>query len=398
MSGNREHAAPQQLSRRQVLRASLATAAWSALVLAGCGSAAAPAGPRVSSAAPETPAAKAGDSGQSWDALLAAAKVEGKVVVHGPPDPNARKELPARFKERFGIEMEYIGGNSAEFVSRLGAERAAGQYTVDAMLTGADPAHPVLLTSGWLDAVKPALLLPEVTDGKNWKAGKPWFRDPEGQYLLHLFNSVQSAVTINTAMVRPENIPTADSLLDGRWKGKIAAFDPSTPGIGLAIASALYVAKGADYCAKLYQGQNVALTRDYTQGADWLAHGTYPIGLGVGQNYLEPFKSAGLTFAALDLPDAPNAIGGGFGVVSLMNHASHPNAARVFVNWIASKEGVTVYSKAEGQVPARSDVEPTWLDASQIPKPGIHYLDTYDHDFVVNQRTKISEFFARLLK
>jgi iron(III) transport system substrate-binding protein len=379
----------QPASRRTVLRAGLSALACSALALAGCGSQAAPgAGPSGNSSS----------SPQSWDGLVAAAKREGKVVVHGPPDPAARQDLPARFKDRFGIDVEYDGGNSAEFVSRLQSERLANQYNVDVMITGADPAHPVLLSSGWLDAIKPALLLPEVTDGSKWKTGQPWFRDPDGQYLLQLFNSVQPTLTINTGIVQPGDIPAADSLLDTKWKGKIAAFDPSAAGIGLAIASALYVAKGEDFCSKLYLGQSVVLTRDYAQGADWLAHGAYPVGLAVAQNYLGPYKKGGVTFATLDLPDAANAVGGGFGVVSLMNHAPHPNAARVFVNWIASQEGVTVYSKDEGQVPVRTDVDATWVDASLVPKPGIHYLDTYDHDFVVNQRTKIGDFFRKLLK
>ncbi|HLY64407.1 MAG TPA: extracellular solute-binding protein [Chloroflexota bacterium] len=375
------------ISRRQALRG--AAIGLGVLALAGCGQGAAPA-PSASSAS--------ASASSAWDQLVAAAKSEGQVVVTGPPDPGSRQQLPAQFKNRFGIELQYLGGNSGDAVSRMQAERAAGQYTVDAMVSGGDPAHPVLLADGWLDSLKAALVLPEDVDGQNWKTGAPWFRDPDGQYLLQLFNTVQSGVTLNTTIVGVKDVPTADSLLDPRWKGKISSFDPTVPGIGLAIWSAFYVSKGADFCTQLFKGQQITITRDYSQSADWLAHGSYPIGLAVSQNYLDPFKQAGVTFANLDLPDAPNAVGGGFGVVSLLNHAPHPNAARVFVNWLASKEGTTLYGKLQSQAPVRSDVDASWMDPALLPKPVVKYIDTYDHDFIVNQRVKIQDFFSKLLK
>ena len=367
---------------------------------AGSGSAkpAASAASSVNPALPKlTPVTSPAAVPASWDALLAAAKTEGKVVVTGAPDVATRQKLPAAFKQRFGIEVEYLAG-ATEVTARLQSERSAGQYTLDVEVNGSDSIYGTLLANGWLDPLKPALLLPEVADGSKWKAGSPWFRDPNGDTTLQIFGTLSQNITVNTQVVSPKDVPTADSLLDPKWKGKICAFDPSANGSGLAVGSALYVAKGADYVTKLYKGQAVTLSRDYKQLADWVAHGSYPIGLAVSANYLAAYQKAGLTFAQPELPDAPNSMGGGFGIVAVLNRAPHPNAARVFANWMASKEGLTLYSQTQLQVPARNDINPTWIPPNLIPKPGIKYLDTYEYKFETGQRLEIRNYYMKLLK
>jgi iron(III) transport system substrate-binding protein len=370
---------------------------------AGSSPAGATAGSKTEAAspAPSQAAAAAGASAppapKSWDELLAAAKAEGKVVVTGAPDPNTRQNLPAAFKQRFGIDLEYLPDATA-VTARLQGERAAGQYNLDAEINGSDSVYVTLYANGWLDPFKSALLLPEAADASKWKPGGPWFRDPKGDTVLQLFATASPNVTLNADVVKPTDIPTGDSLLDPRWKGKICAFDPSVNGAGLAIGSALYVAKGEDYVSKLYKGQNVVLTRDYKQLADWIAHGNYPIGLAVPQNYLDDYVKAGLKFAQPELPDAPDGTNGGFGLLVVLNRAPHPNAARVFANWMASQEGMTIYSKTQFQVPVRSDIDPNWLPPRVIPKPGVKYLDTYDYEFQTKQRTNIRQFYEKLLK
>src|SRR4249919_1520779 len=74
----------------------------------------------------------------SWDAVVAAARKEGKVVVLGPPNTEMRQALPAAFKARYGITMDYLGGRNAEAGARLRAERQAGVYSIDAVLSGID--------------------------------------------------------------------------------------------------------------------------------------------------------------------------------------------------------------------------------------------------------------------
>src|SRR5689334_18874580 len=80
--------------------------------------------------------AQAQDRGKQWDDLVAAAKKEGKVVIIAPSDPQVREAIPAGFKARYGITVEYLGGRSSDMAARLRTERASGVYTIDVALSG----------------------------------------------------------------------------------------------------------------------------------------------------------------------------------------------------------------------------------------------------------------------
>jgi ABC-type Fe3+ transport system substrate-binding protein len=376
-------------TRRQLLRrVALLGGGLAVGIGVGCGTPNAPTAPTQG-----TPAATS-----SWDTLLAAARAEGKVVVSGPPDPGANTKLPAAFKQFSGIDMEYLAGNSSQLASRIQSERAAGQYSIDVSLAGADTVYGTFLANGWLEPLKPALMLPEVVDGRLYRTGEPWFRDPEKRMVMQLFNSATSSLlTLNTQLVSPDEFKDSSSLLDPRWQGKICAYDPGVNGAGIAIGSAIYVTKGKDYAAQLFKGQNVALSRDYQQVADWVAHGSYPIGIGVTHQYLVEYYKAGLPLKEMNVSDIPQTLAGGFGLVNLWTNAPHPNAAKVFVNWIASKDGVTVYAQLENGVPVRSDVDPTWVSPEQVPQPGVKYFDTYEPEYVLTQRLEARDFYAKIL-
>ena len=61
-----------------------------------------------------------------WQELIAAAQHEGHLVLASGPSPDTRRLLPAAFKERFGLSIEYLGGRSSELQTRLRGEREAG--------------------------------------------------------------------------------------------------------------------------------------------------------------------------------------------------------------------------------------------------------------------------------
>jgi hypothetical protein len=184
----------QAIARRSFLKY---FALGSAALLAACQSAPAappPTKPTEAPAAPVKPAAPASTSApaaaanagweKQWTDLIEAAKKEGKVVVSGPPTQEVRQALTSTFKERFGIDLEYLGGRTGDLLTKIESERAAGQYTLDAMISGAQSIYTRAYSMKMLDPIPPALINPEASDPTKWKAGKLWFMDPDNQYIL----------------------------------------------------------------------------------------------------------------------------------------------------------------------------------------------------------------------
>jgi iron(III) transport system substrate-binding protein len=379
------------------------------LLVVGCAAppasrTAAPPAPTVGAVASEvTSEPAAGDA--EWDALVAAARQEGKVVVYGPPTAEMRTNLPAAFKQRFGIEMEYNGQESGPFSARLASERAAGVYSADAVLAGSDSMFRVIANSGKIEngvmgmlaPLRPALIRPEVLDPAKYRNGKLWFSDPADQYVLRISNQVSGWPTLNTDQVPVSALTAWSDVLKPEYKGKIASYDPTIAGSGLASASFLYATQGEDYVRRFYIGQDVFLSRDHRQLGDLLARGTHPIVFSI-----QPQEVGRLQKEGYKLADASQLPGGyasaGYGLLGLMGHAPNPNAAKVFVNWMAGPEAMQVFQDAQRQLSTRLDVPVSdFFSPYEVPNNDVQYLDTYDWDYVLEKRAKAQADLREIL-
>lgn len=334
-----------------------------------------------------------------WERVLAAAKKEGKVVVQGSPDPVMRRRLLPMFQSRFGIAVEYLAGRASEIAARVRTERAAGLYTIDVYLSGPDTTAVTLHGEKMIDPAKPLLILPEVLAPSKWKMGKPWFIDPEERYVLRLFRSITDAFIINTDHVKPDEIRAAKDLLNPKWKGKISAEDPLVTGAGANDAGRLLLQLGEEFIKKLYADQKVARTRDRRQMADWLARGIYPICLNCRQDDVRPLQKLGFKLKTLyELSDVPTRVNASPLLVTLGGRAPHPNAARVFLNWFASKEPLELYSRDYEAVTLRTDVDESFLPREIIPSPGVNYFDDADWNWIITERRQSREKAQQLLR
>jgi iron(III) transport system substrate-binding protein len=250
-----------------------------------------------------------------------------------------------------------------------------------------------------LQPLKPALQLSEVLDGQKWKRGKLWFSDPGEEYILRLANSVTTMFHINTGEVNPSELRSVKDLLNPKWKGRIALQDPTISGSGSNQAAHLYYQHGEDFVKALYVGQKPMISRDTRQITDGLARGTYPITLGAEDADVVRLKSEGLPLAILEpFSDLYGEVSASFGQVAIFDRTPHPNAAKVFVNWIASKEGGDVFNRAMGTVPTRNDVDESFLPPEIIPKEGVKYFDTYDWEFTTTKKEKVRVRMKELLQ
>lgn len=336
---------------------------------------------------------------KQWSQIVAAARREGKVVVMGSADPVVRTELPAAFRARFGIALEYIGGRGSDNFTRLNMERRAGVITVDVVMSG---------LSNMVDYYKekiitpllPVFILPEVLDSTKWKKGRLWFLDPDGKYILRLYNYVLSAgyLTINAQHARAEELKSIKDLLDPKWKGKFSVYDPTVSGTGEIDAARFYLDFGEEFVKRLFVDQKPAVSRNKRQLADWVARGTYPISLGVETEGAALMKQQGLPVEVISLPDVPGYLTAGNGLLSLVGKSPHPNAAQLFVNWISSKEGLEVLARARKKPTTRVDVDESFVLPLELPQPGGRYFDTYDWEFTTTTREKIRRRMVELLR
>ncbi len=130
---------------------------------------------------------------------------------------------------------------------------------------------------------------------------------------------------------------------------------------------------------------------------DWLARGTYPIVIGPPGEDIERLRKEGFPVQKHNLVDALGYISMGNGALALMNRAPHPNAARVYVNWIASKEGLETFSRAHFAASTRTDVDESFMPAERIPRPDIEYFDSNDWDYTLNLKRKIQRRLRELI-
>jgi iron(III) transport system substrate-binding protein len=343
--------------------------------------------------------AQSADWQKKWDETLAAAKKEGKVVIMGSPDPVMRNEIVPKFTARYGLPVEYIAGQSGPLAERVKMERSSGIYSVDVFMSGIGTTFYTLLAENILDPIKPLMLLPEVTDNSQWKLGKPSYIDPEGQKVMMLFRSVDSIIFINTEYVKPEEMTAATDLLNQKWQGKIAAQDPLGSGSGGDTAVNFLRQMGPDFLRKLYVDQKVIRMQDRRQLIDGVARGSAPICLTCKLETAADLQKEGFKLKEVfDLRGMKNRVTSSPFVLSMANKASHPNAARIFVNWMATKEALEIYSRANGTATLRKDVDESFLNPEIIPKPGAEYVEATDPEWIGEGRKEMANKMRDILK
>ena len=163
----------------------------------------------------------------------------------------------------------------------------------------------------------------------------------------------------NSLLVKPEEITSWDNLLDPKWKGKIAILDPRSPGSGESSWAFLLRIKGEAYLAKL-AAQEMMVGRNLRQLAEQVARGKSSISLGLSYYSYLPFIKAGLPVKPISSIKEGFYAATGSGNVALLKNMAHPNAAKVFLNWMLSKDGQTALTRALGQPTRRLDVETRW--------------------------------------
>lgn len=312
-----------------------------------------------------------------WDKTVAAGEKEGQVTLYGPPGIAYQNAIGA-FRDRFpNIKLVYVPGSGSSNSQRLLAERRAGKYLGDVFVGGSGTLILVMYKGGLLDPLKPLLVLPENTDESLWFNNNHTFADDKGQYVFMMEGDVNTALAAyNTKLVDPSGIKSYWDVLNPKWKGKIVAYDPKARGHVQTIRGVYYNPKlGADFLRRFFSEMDVTVSRDQRLMIDWLAKGKFHLYLFPTSNDVIDAKEKGLPVDVIEAPPDEGHMSGGFGHVAFINQAPHPNAAKVMINWLLSKEGQTMWQTKTDNNSLRTDIAKDKLpNQSGVPKAGGKYI------------------------
>jgi len=291
-----------------------------------------------------------------WEKTIDAARKDGKVVAGVPASAALRKSLEETFAKRFpGVEIEISTARGPTNASKIAAEHAAGVRYYDVLISGS--LTPLsLLNAGILEPIEPLLILPEVREAKRWYGGHIWA--DKAKRFLYSFQAYQSEnLWHNTQLVKADEFRSFDDLLNPKWKSKIGILDPRSAGGGTSTWAFFYKTKGEDFLRKL-AAQELLLSRDQRMLGENLAKGRLALTIGLTYYSLAPFIKANQPIKPLPEAKEGSYTSSGSGALSVVKNSTRPNATKLFVNWLLTKDAQVVWAREVETNSRRVGVEP----------------------------------------
>lgn len=330
-------------------------------------------------------------SAQSWEkeleGIAAAAKKESRLVVYFTAGPEVRNPLTKAFKDKYGVDIEALGGTGREIGEKILRERRAGLYLADIYQGGATTPLSILKPNDVLDPLEPQFIIPDLKNAdvikKVWWNGELHWFDPAHKVFAFMAYPRPWAV-INTNLVKPEEMKSFKDLLNPKWKGKIIMSDPVSPGPGgkfFSVSSSFIM--NMDFFRDLAK-QDPVIQRDGRLVVDGIAKEKYAIALAPLSEVVAEYKRAGAPLMHLQ-PIEGASLATGHGGLAIINQSPHPNAAKLFVNWLLSKEGITIFSKANDVHSLREDVPTDALSPEGLRQAGVKYYWTDQEEFLLKE-------------
>ena len=290
------------------------------------------------SLAPDANHASAQSWQDEWKRTVAAAEKEGTVVLNVQPNKRMRAYVQRAWAKDYPnikLSMSVVPGRS--FIARIKIERQAGKFLWDAGFSGA-PGGFVLSKIGIVDPFLPVLVDPIVKDPKTWGGWDNAFFDKQKKYVFSVAGFLKSPF-YDAKKVSPQKVAKLGlkTLLDPAYKGKIIWHDPAVRGSGRSFGYLLRARLGDDGLRKLIVDQKVKFAGKQHQITEALARGTHWIGIGpIVTSLLQPYVKAGLKLDIRPFGNQPivNEMSTGGSTLYVYNKRPHPNATKVFINWL----------------------------------------------------------------
>ena len=263
-------------------------------------------------------------------ALIAAATKEAQITWYTSADLQLAEKVGKAFELKFpGIRVRVERAGGERIFARVAQEYASRLYVADAVSTG-DAAQ-------FLAWKRQKLLAPCVPEDVA-RHIPPEHRDPDGFYAT--VRTSLCVIAYNTEMVNRDSAPKSFvDLLDPKWKGKIVKAHPSYSGTIMTSTYQMVRELGWPYLEKLAQ-QQVLQIQSATDTPKKIVLGERPVMADGNESNVLLLKETGgpieVVYAVEGTPSIvqPSAI---------FTAAPHPNAARLFQNYLFSVEGQELF-------------------------------------------------------
>jgi len=271
---------------------------------------------------------------RAQDPRLEAARKEGKVVWYTSLALTSSEKVAKLFETAYpGVKVEVHRTGSQRILQRMMQELQANIKNVDVVHTS-DAGHYVLL--------KERKLLMRYTPAgvEVFGAG---FKDKDGYH--YGLRATVNVIAYNTKVVSPAEAPrTWKDLLDPKWRGRLVTAHPGYSGVIATHVLALVHLHGWDYFKALAQNKPM-LVQSAVDPSGVVASGERPVAANGGDYTFYQVKKKGnpveIVYPKEGVPlvVSPSAI---------TSFAPHPNAARLFTDFIFSREIQQVLADTEG--------------------------------------------------
>jgi iron(III) transport system substrate-binding protein len=267
-------------------------------------------------------------AGKSLDALIAAAKAEGRVVLYSGDTEDVLKLEADKFKAKYGIQVDYVRALTEQLVIRMTTEFDSGVHQADFYHASGEE----------IFEKKPQMWAPMNRDTfPDWEAYPAIARGPNHVYL----RDAPSVVNYNTRLVTAAESPkTWQDMLDPKWKGKLLVTDPNSSPTYMAWAQDMINTYGVQYLERL-RANEFKIAASGVPGAQQVAAGAALISFPARPVHSGPLRAQGA-------PIAFNVLGGANGapiIGGVLAKAPHPNAAMLFAHYMISREWMTEFCK-----------------------------------------------------
>ena len=273
--------------------------------------------------------------------LVEGAKKEKKLVFYTTMELPQTIEVVHRFVEKYPfLDLELHPLEAETLVKRIQTEAQSGMSTWDVLLGGGGLFQPLLEAKLIVSYHSPQR--EAVSDALN---------DREGYWSGYYINP--HVLGYNTTSLKEGEVPKKyDELLDPRWKGNRIAIDSEAHGLLRGLAATWGEEKAVAYLKRLADQQPV-MARASITAVDSLHIGNVSMVIArapVIQGYKKKLRSPiDWIFLAPVIAQID--------VVMLSALSRSPNAARLFVDFVLSKEGQSTLAGIQ-QIPVRRDMEP----------------------------------------